>query len=83
MKLTGLEILRTPMDDNDADAETIGDYLVSLAFGAWEAGKGLAVNAPSVTLAGSTKSFKVCVRRTLKGLRLNGTRMSKTLTTKN
>ena len=61
MKLTGLEILRTPMDDNDADAETIGDYLVSLCVWAHGTqGKGLVVNVPLVTLDGSTRFSMVC-----------------------
>ena len=34
------EILALPMDENDADAETIGDYLVKLLLTLWLEGEG-------------------------------------------
>ena len=34
--LTGEEILRLPMESNDADAKTIGDYLLKLSEEVWK-----------------------------------------------
>ncbi len=37
--MTGEQILDLPMPDNDADADTIRDYLASLAWRVWDDGE--------------------------------------------
>lgn len=39
-KYTDQEILDLPMEDNDADAKTIGDYFHHVAFQVWVQGEG-------------------------------------------
>lgn len=40
------EILALPMDENDADAETIGDYLIELLLSLWHQGEGFSGKRP-------------------------------------
>jgi hypothetical protein len=43
---TGAQILAVPMQRNDADADTIGDYLVALLRKVWEDGDGFSGKRP-------------------------------------
>ena len=43
---TGKEILDIAMDDNDADAATVRDYLKALLTGLWEQGEGFSGKRP-------------------------------------
>lgn len=40
------EILSLPMDDNDADAATVGDYFVKLLISLWKQGEGFSGKRP-------------------------------------
>ena len=40
------EILALPMDENDADAETIGDYLIELLLSLWHQGESFSGKRP-------------------------------------
>lgn len=40
------DILALPMGENDADAETVGDYLVELLLSLWNQGEGFSGKRP-------------------------------------
>lgn len=40
------DILSLPMGENDADAETVGDYLVALLLSLWKQGEGFSGKRP-------------------------------------
>lgn len=44
--MTGAEILALAMAENDANAETVRDYLKALLFRLWEAGEGFSGKRP-------------------------------------
>lgn len=44
--IRGTDVLRVPMGDNDASAETIREYLVALLEELWDAGEGFSGKRP-------------------------------------
>lgn len=44
--ITGKSILNVKMQDNDAEAETIGDYLQTLLWDLWSQGEGFSSKRP-------------------------------------